>query len=86
MRRLRFRLGTSSMTGGYESVIGIKIQPALDRLISNVKKNFEPAAKDLWLCALVADIDESTGHCLKVERLRWEVDQDPDAVLETTSD
>jgi len=62
------------MTGPYESVIGIKIQPALDRLISNVKKNFEPGTRDLWLCALVADIDETTGYCQRVERLRWEMD------------
>ena len=74
------------MTGAYESVIGIKVQPALDRLISNIKKNFEPASRDLWLCAVIADIDESTGHCTNIERIRWELDKDPTAKIDDSSD
>jgi len=69
------------MTGPYESVIGIKVQPALERLISGVKKNFEPASRDLWFCAIIADIDEATGQCQRLQRLRWEVDQHPANVL-----
>lgn len=64
------------MTGPYDSVIGIRTDSAVARLISGQKKNFEPATKDLWLCGVVADVDEATGRCLQIKRLRWEMDLD----------
>ncbi len=64
------------MTGGYRSVIGIKKDAAIARLRNGEKKNFEPATGDPWLCALVADIDDATGHCTRIQRLRWEMDSD----------
>lgn len=61
------------MTGGYDSVIGIKKEAAIQRLISGEKKKFEPATGDPWLCALIADIDDETGMCTRIERIRWEL-------------
>ncbi len=59
------------MTGGYDSVIGIRKDAAINRLLHKDKKNFEPATQDPWLCAIVAHVDEQTGNCQKIERLQW---------------
>ena len=61
------------MTGGYKSVIGIKKEAAIARLRTGEKKKFEPATQDPWLCALVADLDNETGICRNISRLRWEM-------------
>ena len=63
------------MTGPYESVIGIKRDAAIQRLLSGEKRKFEPASGDPWLCALIVDIDETTGKCLAIRRLRWELER-----------
>ena len=44
-------------------------------MVAGEKKKFEPATGDPWLCGLVADIDEATGHCTAVKRLRLEMDR-----------
>jgi metallophosphoesterase (TIGR00282 family) len=62
------------MTGGYDSVIGIRKEAAIHRLLTGEKKKFEPATEDPWFCAIVADIDDDSGHCTRIQRLRWEVD------------
>ena len=46
------------MTGAYDSVIGIRKEAAIERLISGQKKKFEPATSDPWMPFIVADIDE----------------------------
>ena len=63
------------MTGAYDSVIGIRKEAAMLRMMTGEKKKFEPATGDPWLCGLVADIDEATGHCTAVKRLRLEMDR-----------
>lgn len=63
------------MTGAYDSVIGIKKEASLNRMLHGIKKKFEPATKDLWLCFVIAHIDESTGACKKIERHRLELDR-----------
>jgi metallophosphoesterase (TIGR00282 family) len=63
------------MTGGYGSVIGIRTEAALLRMLTGEKKRFEPATDDPWFCFIVADIDDDTGHCREIRRLRWELDQ-----------
>lgn len=61
------------MTGAYDSVIGIKKEASIARFLGEGKKKFEPAKADPWLCALIADIDETTGRCVKLERVRLEL-------------
>ena len=63
------------MTGAYDSVIGIKKEASLNRMLHGVKKKFEPATKDLWLCFVIAHIDEVSGACKKIERHRLELDR-----------
>lgn len=66
------------MTGPYDSVIGIRKEAAIKRLMTGEKKNFQPANGDRWLCAVIADIDEDSGSCVKIQRLRLEVPDRPD--------
>ena len=61
------------MTGPYDSVIGIRKEAAIKRLMTGEKKNFQPASRDRWLCAVVADMDEDDGRCVSIQRLRLEV-------------
>jgi len=67
------------MTGGYDSVIGIRKEAAITRMTTGERKKFEPATGDPWMCGVVADIDDATGECHKIERFRWELDK----ILET---
>jgi metallophosphoesterase (TIGR00282 family) len=62
------------MTGGYRSVIGIRKEAAIERLLTGAKKKFEPATEDPWMCFIVADVDEGTGRCRTLERYRWQLD------------
>lgn len=63
------------MTGSYDSVIGIRTDAALARMLTGERKKFEPACDDLWMCFIVADIDPATGQCARIERHRWELDR-----------
>jgi metallophosphoesterase (TIGR00282 family) len=60
------------MTGPYDSVIGVKKEIILDRFVNKRGRKFEVASGDPWFCAIVADIDENTGHARKIERIRIE--------------
>lgn len=61
------------MTGSYDSVIGIRKEAAIERLISGQKKKFEPATQEPWMPFVVVDIDEASGKCERIQRLRWEL-------------
>ena len=63
------------MTGSYDSVIGIRTEAAIHRLRTGQKHKFEPATENPWLMAIVADIDDDTGRCLGIERVRQSVTQ-----------
>jgi len=67
------------MTGGYDSVIGMRKEPAIQRLVTGEKKKFEPSTEDLWTCFIVADVDEATGQCRSIQRVRWELSKELDA-------
>lgn len=61
------------MTGAYESVIGMRKEAALQRLITGSKKKMEPATEDIWMCFVVASCDPITGNCVELKRHRWEL-------------
>lgn len=62
------------MTGPYDSVIGMDSQAAIKRMRTGERKNFEPAKGDLWFYACLFEVDEISGACTRVERLRFPVD------------
>jgi len=63
------------LTGSYDSVIGMRKDWAIKRMLTGEKHKLEPAKGDLWFCAIIVDIDEKTGLCTEIKRLRWELNK-----------
>ncbi|MCX6117543.1 MAG: TIGR00282 family metallophosphoesterase [Proteobacteria bacterium] len=63
------------MTGGYDSVIGMDANAAVRRMRTGVKKDFEPAKGNPLSYACLFEIDENSGACTRVERLRFPMDR-----------
>jgi len=57
------------MTGPHDSVIGSVPELALDRFLRQMPIRLEPALGNIRLCAVVVDIDETTGRAKSIERL-----------------
>ncbi|NOX97066.1 MAG: TIGR00282 family metallophosphoesterase [Nitrospirae bacterium] len=62
------------MTGSAESVIGVKTDLILRRFLTQLPVRFEPAEEDIYLSAVVLDLNPSTGKANSIERvrMRWE--------------
>lgn len=60
------------MTGPYEGIIGFKPKPVLERFLYATPRAFETATAGGALCGAVIDVDEATGHALRIERVRRE--------------
>lgn len=61
------------MTGPHHSVIGLDIETALKRFLSDGQyKGFKVAEKGIRLEGLLVDIDEGTGRTRRVKRIRKE--------------
>jgi len=58
------------MTGPYDSIIGMKKEPVLQRFLTMRPASFSAAKKDVRLCGAVFTIDVETGKALNVERVR----------------
>ncbi len=57
------------MTGSYHSVIGMKLDPCLKRLVQLHPSRFEVAREDVRLAAVLVDIDPETGSAVSIRRL-----------------
>ena len=58
------------MTGCYDSVIGMDIQKSLKRFLQKLPERFEVAEGEATLCAVLLDLDEKTGVCRHIQRIR----------------
>lgn len=58
----------AGMTGGYKSVIGMKIDPSLKRFLTGMPYRFTPSEEDVKMSGVVVTIDASTGRAKKIER------------------
>ncbi len=58
----------AGMTGGYNSVIGIAREQALQRFLTSRPQRFEPSKDGLCLSGIVVDIDPRTGRALSIRR------------------
>jgi len=59
----------AGMTGPRDSVIGMKHSEVLHRFIYQTPARFEPSEDDLWLNAVIVEVDESTGHASAIKRI-----------------
>ncbi len=57
------------MTGPYDSVIGMKVQPALNRFLYQTPQKYETAKNNVHLCGMFLKIDTETGKALEIERI-----------------
>lgn len=57
------------MSGPYESVIGMKVQAAVNRFIYQTPQKYETAQDDVHICGMFLKIDVSTGKTLEIERI-----------------
>ena len=60
------------MTGSYSGVIGMDKRDVIERFIKFPAARASHSKGDVWICAVVIDIDENTGKAQKIERLRLE--------------
>lgn len=59
----------AGMTGGVDSVIGIRKEEAISRFLSLLPAKFEVAKNNLRLNAVVITVDEASGRALNIERI-----------------
>lgn len=57
------------MTGSRDSVIGIRKEIAVEKFVTQLPARFEVAKKNPVLCAVLIDVDESTGRTRHIERV-----------------
>ncbi len=57
------------MTGAYDSVLGMRKDIALKRLILQTMQKYEQATDDVKLCGVVVEIDSSSGQALSIEQV-----------------
>jgi len=58
------------MTGPLASVIGIRKQVALERLLTQIPWKFDVATEEIELQGVVVEIDSNTGKSKDIKRIR----------------
>ncbi len=57
------------MTGPYDSVIGVKFEQSLSKIMNQIPIRFTPAEKGVMFSAVIVEINERTGGALYIERI-----------------
>lgn len=58
------------MTGSYDGVIGMKKEDVITRFTQIPAPRAEHSTKNVWICAVVIEIEENTGKAQNIERIR----------------
>lgn len=61
------------MTGSYAGAIGMNKDDVIERFTKVPSKRADHAKGNVWICAVVIEIDEATGKALKIERIKIEI-------------
>jgi hypothetical protein len=56
------------MVGGYESVIGLKKEQAIERFLTSRPQRFEPGKLGLVFSSVIVEIDTQTGKAISIQR------------------
>jgi len=64
-------LTDAGMTGPHDSIIGVEIEPVLNRFLTALPAKFETATGNPRLNGVVVEADEQTGRALHVERISY---------------
>jgi hypothetical protein len=57
------------MTGPHDGVIGMRTEIVIERFLKGIALKFEPSEGEIRLNGLMIDVDEESGHAIRVERL-----------------
>jgi hypothetical protein len=68
-------LTDAGMTGPHDSIIGVEIEPSLNRFLTGLPGKFDVATGNPRLNAVVVDVDEATGRATDIERLSYSQDE-----------
>ena len=60
----------AGMTGAHDSVIGVRKELALRRMLTQLPVRFQPADGDPWLHGAWIEVDPGTGRATRIERVR----------------
>lgn len=66
-------LTDAGMTGSYDSVLGRKVEPVLERFLTQLPTRFDVAEENVKLCGVIFDIDEKTGQTIGIQRIQKEL-------------
>ncbi|RKY93716.1 MAG: metallophosphoesterase, partial [Ignavibacteriae bacterium] len=61
----------TGMSGPYDSVIGMKVQPALNRFLFQTPQKYETAKNGVQLCGVFLKLDNETGKTKLIERINF---------------
>ncbi|MBL0331729.1 MAG: TIGR00282 family metallophosphoesterase [Chlorobiota bacterium] len=60
-------LTDAGMTGSYDSVIGMKKDPAIKRFVTQTPHKFEVATEDLHIAVVIVEADTQTGNAISID-------------------
>jgi 2',3'-cyclic-nucleotide 2'-phosphodiesterase len=63
------------MTGPHDSIIGVEVEPALNRFLTALPQKFETATGNPRLNAVVVEADETSGFATDIERVSLSVEE-----------
>jgi len=63
------------MTGPHDSIIGVEVEPALNRFLTALPQKFETATGNPRLNAVVVEADETSGFATDIERVSLSVQE-----------
>ncbi|MCM8794377.1 MAG: TIGR00282 family metallophosphoesterase [Candidatus Omnitrophica bacterium] len=58
------------MTGPYDSVIGRKVEPVLEKFLTGMPNRFDVAEGNVKLCGAMVEVDEKTGKAISIQRVQ----------------
>ena len=58
------------MTGPYDSVIGRKVEPVLEKFLTGMPNRYDVAEGNVKLCGTIVEVDPSTGKAISIERIQ----------------
>ncbi|MBF0128330.1 MAG: YmdB family metallophosphoesterase, partial [Magnetococcales bacterium] len=58
------------MTGCYDSIIGMRAETVMPKMIRKMPTRFEPATGEAMLCGVLIKADAATGRCLAMAPVR----------------
>ncbi len=62
-------LTDAGMTGGFDSVIGVRKEEAISKFLSQLPVKFDIAKNNLRLNGVVVEVDEQSGKAMSIERI-----------------